>query len=81
MAKMIPLTGPASSIGRRGLMAATALGALVGGSATPRAEAVRTSARIVIAGAGAAGLAMAARLAARLEGATITLIDRRQAHL
>jgi sulfide:quinone oxidoreductase len=80
MAKMDPMSGHASVIGRRGLLAATALGALVGGSAAPRAEAVRTSARIVIAGAGAAGLAMAARLAARLDGATITLVDRRRAH-
>ena len=41
---------------------------------------VETSARIVIAGAGAAGLATAARLAARLDGASITIIDGRKAH-
>jgi len=41
---------------------------------------IRTSARIVIAGAGAAGLAMAARLAPALEGARITIIDARMAH-
>ncbi len=41
---------------------------------------VRTSARIVIAGAGAAGLAAAARLSAALEGARITLIDARREH-
>jgi sulfide:quinone oxidoreductase len=46
----------------------------------PRAEAVRSSARIVVAGAGAAGLATASRLAARLDGASITLIDRRKPH-
>ena len=40
----------------------------------------RSAARIVIAGAGAAGLAAASRLAERLEGATITLIDGRKAH-
>ncbi len=44
------------------------------------AGAVQTSARIVIAGAGAAGLAMAARLSARLDGASITIIDGRKAH-
>ncbi len=37
-------------------------------------------AKIVIAGAGAAGLSMASRLAQRLDGATITIIDGRKAH-
>jgi sulfide:quinone oxidoreductase len=46
-------------------------------SAEPK---VRTAARIVIAGAGAAGLAAANRLAQRLEGATITLVDKRKEH-
>ncbi len=46
-------------------------------AALPR---VKTSARIVIAGAGAAGLAAASRLADRLDGAKITLIDERRAH-
>lgn len=41
---------------------------------------VRTQARIVIAGAGAAGLAAASRLSHRLEGASVTLIDRRREH-
>ena len=41
---------------------------------------VKSSARIVIAGAGAAGLAMANRLSHMLDGATITLIDGRKAH-
>ncbi|MBI2241110.1 MAG: NAD(P)/FAD-dependent oxidoreductase [Magnetospirillum gryphiswaldense] len=36
--------------------------------------------KIVIAGAGAAGLTMASRLAQRLDGATITIIDGRKAH-
>lgn len=45
------------------------------------AERLKSSARIVIAGAGAAGLAAAARLAARLDGAKITLIDARKEHL
>jgi sulfide:quinone oxidoreductase len=42
---------------------------------------VRTSARIVIIGAGAAGTALANRLVHRLEGASITVIDKRPEHL
>ncbi len=45
------------------------------------AQAVPTSARIVIIGAGAAGTALANRLVRRLEGAEITLIDPRAEHL
>src|SRR5690554_2427561 len=41
---------------------------------------VKTSAHIVIAGAGAAGLSVASWLAARLDGARITLIDARKKH-
>ncbi|PRB82680.1 NAD(P)/FAD-dependent oxidoreductase [Pseudomonas sp. MYb185] len=40
----------------------------------------RSSARIVIVGAGAAGLALASRLTASLEGADITLVDARREH-
>ncbi len=56
-------------------------GALFYGPGRSLAAPVRTSARIVIAGAGAAGLTAASRLADRLDGASITLIDPRQAHL
>ncbi|QOC24208.1 NAD(P)/FAD-dependent oxidoreductase [Wenzhouxiangella sp. AB-CW3] len=45
------------------------------------AQALETSARIVIVGAGAAGLAAANRLSSALDGARITLIDRRERHL
>jgi sulfide:quinone oxidoreductase len=45
------------------------------------AEAVPTSAHIVIIGAGAAGTALVNRLVDRLEGAQITLIDPRVEHL
>ncbi|MCL4745210.1 MAG: NAD(P)/FAD-dependent oxidoreductase [Burkholderiaceae bacterium] len=44
------------------------------------ASKVKTQARIVVAGAGAAGLSAASRLAAALEGAKITLIDPRKEH-
>ncbi len=42
---------------------------------------VKTSARIVVAGAGAAGLAAASRLADQLDGARIIVIDARKEHL
>src|SRR5690606_8951612 len=48
--------------------------------ASAAVEKTRTGARIVIAGAGAAGLAAASQLSARLDGATITLVDERRAH-
>lgn len=44
------------------------------------ARAVTTNARIVVIGAGAAGLSVAKRLADGLDGARITLVDRREAH-
>ena len=47
--------------------------------AATRAQ-VATNARIVILGAGAAGTALANRLARRLDGARITLIDPRAQH-
>ena len=46
-----------------------------------RAEKVRTNARIVILGAGAAGTAAANRLADQLDGARITIVDGRKQHL
>ena len=78
--------------GRRRLLKMGALGTAgvaVGASAggiilSPEAQAalpkVSTQARIVIAGAGAAGLSLASRLSERLDGAKITLIDARKAH-
>ncbi|MCW5576414.1 MAG: FAD-dependent oxidoreductase, partial [Burkholderiales bacterium] len=50
-------------------------------SAAPSRAAVRSSARIVIVGGGAAGISMAARLSAQLEGARITLIDGAARHI
>ncbi|MCD1625148.1 NAD(P)/FAD-dependent oxidoreductase [Seohaeicola saemankumensis] len=60
---------------------AGAAAALVTTTAAPvQAARVKTSARIVILGAGAAGAALANRLALRLDGAKITLIDGRPEH-
>ena len=74
------LGGPLS---RRTFMQLTAAGSaalLLKPDTAQAAQKLRTSARIVIAGAGAAGLATAARLEAQLEGAKIILIDARKAH-
>ncbi|MGF1658805.1 MAG: FAD-dependent oxidoreductase [Rubrimonas sp.] len=76
-----------AAIGRRALLrggaALTALGAFGAASqaAVGGGDPVRSSARIVIAGAGAAGLACANQLSRRLDGAKITLIDARARHL
>ena len=69
------------AFGRRGLIAGAAVGLLSAPLPRARAAAVRTKAKIVVIGAGAAGLAAANRLADRLEGASITLLDRRREHL
>ncbi len=62
------------------LLAAAPAAGLALGAAPARAAIVDTKARIVIAGAGAAGLAAASRLSAMLNGAKITLIDERKQH-
>lgn len=67
---------------RRGFMGlgAAGLAAAVAGSPAQAAK-VATKAKIVIIGAGAAGTAIANRLADRLDGAEITLVDGRKQHL
>ncbi len=68
---------------RRFLAGLAGVGALplAAGLATPsRASTVTSKARIVIAGAGSAGLTAASRLAAMLDGASITVIDGRKEH-
>jgi sulfide:quinone oxidoreductase len=71
-----------TTIGRRGLIAAAAAAGAAAAVQPARSDAkVATRARIVILGAGAAGLATAARLSQRLDGAEITLVDRRREHL
>lgn len=67
--------------GRRRFIVGAAAAALAGAAASKPAPAqTQTRARIVIAGGGAAGLATAARLARRLAGAEITILDRRREH-
>src|SRR6056297_518311 len=71
-----------STVTRRGLFAlgaGAAAFAVVPGAEAP-AQPVATRARIVIIGAGAAGTALANRLAQRLDGATITIVDGSQQH-
>lgn len=62
------------------LAAGSGLLATAAAASSARAQ-VKTKAHIVIAGAGAAGLAAANRLASRLDGVKITLIDGRKRHL
>ncbi len=72
------LMGTAS---RRAFLGLAAGGvALAAAPAPARAERVRTSARIVILGAGAGGASIANRLAERLEGAEITVVDGKTEH-
>ncbi|MCX7685934.1 MAG: NAD(P)/FAD-dependent oxidoreductase [Acetobacteraceae bacterium] len=75
------MTAPGIQLGRRGLFALGAGG--IAAATLPQAARARerTTARIVIAGAGAAGITMAARLSQRLEGARITVLDRRERHV
>lgn len=68
-------------IGRRRFLAGAAAGGLLAAAPASRAaDPVRTSARIVVAGGGAAGLATASRLARQLDGAQITVVEPRDRH-
>lgn len=62
-------------------LAGGAVASVVPRAGPARAAPVATSARIVIIGAGAGGTALANRLARRLDGAKITLVDPRRDHL
>ena len=64
------------------LSAAPAVAAAAGGAtaAAPAQASVRTSAHVVIAGSGLAGLAVAHRLRKMLDGARITVVDAKQEH-
>lgn len=62
-------------------LGALPLAAAAASAAAPaRAQALKSQARIVIAGGGAAGLTAASHLAARLQGASITVVDARKEH-
>jgi sulfide:quinone oxidoreductase len=67
---------------RRWLQALAAAPALAGAAAAPvpARAAVKTSARIVIAGSGLGGIAVANRLSKLLDGARITIVDRKEEH-
>ena len=66
---------------RRGFFGLAAGGAALATSGgAVQAQRVRTAARILIVGAGAGGTSIANRLASRLEGATITILDARVQH-
>lgn len=63
----------------RTLLSAGAAGLL----ATPgaaRADALKTSARVVVIGSGAGGVSIANRLARALDGATLVVVDRKEVH-
>lgn len=75
--------------GRRDFLALSVSGAVLAATTglgagallkSTTAKAVSTQARIVIAGAGAAGISLANRLSRSLDGARITIIDSREEH-
>ena len=74
-------TSSAIPIDRRSLLlGAGALGLALAAPTQSRAEPVKTRARIVIAGGGAAGLTAASRLARKLDGADIVMVEPRSEH-
>lgn len=77
-----PLQSTPAGIGRRDFLRLSGAALLAGAAATPRdgRAAVRTTAHIVIAGAGAGGLTAAGKLARWLDGARITIVDAREQH-
>lgn len=74
-----PGNAPSARLGRRSALIAVGALAALAYAGQPRAQ-VKTRARILILGAGAAGLTAANRLARQLDGAEITLLDRRREH-
>jgi sulfide:quinone oxidoreductase len=82
LAKVLDDVGQ-KTLDRRSFLMLGAAGAgslLLAPGAAQAASKLKSSARIVIAGAGAAGLAAASHLANLLDGAKITLIDARKEH-
>lgn len=82
----IPEALAKSRLSRRDVLRMGAMGALVAGTGGSLLHApitrasLKTHARVVIVGAGAAGVASASRLARELDGADITIIDPREEH-
>ncbi len=72
--------GKYTTINRRNFLGLLATGALVTASSPALASKVKTKASIVILGGGAAGISMANRLANRLDGAKITIVDGQKEH-
>lgn len=82
---MIKRPGRTADLNRRRFLQLGAAGAVAmattgTASAATDAAKISTKAHIVIAGAGAAGLASAQRLLQKLDGARVTIIDKRQEH-
>ncbi|MFN3889316.1 MAG: NAD(P)/FAD-dependent oxidoreductase [Beijerinckiaceae bacterium] len=78
---MLASSNPRAGVSRRDFarfLGAAAAAAPFGGAAAQTSSA---KPRIVIAGAGAAGVSMASRLSRLLPGATITIVDARKEHL
>ncbi|MBK9364078.1 MAG: NAD(P)/FAD-dependent oxidoreductase [Rubrivivax sp.] len=71
---------PRVDAGRRRWLGAAAALPLAGAATMPARAAVKTSARIVIAGSGLGGIAVASRLSRLLDGARITIVDRKEEH-
>jgi sulfide:quinone oxidoreductase len=65
---------------RRALLGAAAIAPLLAAPAGPARAALKTSARIVIAGSGLGGIAVAHRLSKLLDGAKITIVDKKEEH-
>lgn len=76
-----PVHSQIDPLRRRWLQALVAAPLVAGATApSPARAAIKTSARIVIAGSGLGGISVANRLAKMLDGAKITIIDRKEEH-
>lgn len=76
-----PVHSQIDPLRRRWLQALVASPLVAGATApSPARAAIKTSARIVIAGSGLGGISVANRLAKMLDGAKITIIDRKEEH-
>ncbi|MCL5041957.1 MAG: FAD-dependent oxidoreductase [Gammaproteobacteria bacterium] len=78
----MPSSRSVANPGRRRLLKFAALAGASGVLASHglQARGLKTSAHIVIIGAGAGGMAMANRLSRSLDGARISLVDEREIH-